>query len=103
MGSTLLVVAADSGGFSFLSGNGDGTFSPAVNYSAGPFSRSLVAGDFNNDSKLDLAISQGSSEVSVVLTSSPTSPPPTIFIEEGTTNKAVARFCHAVAWSTLHS
>ncbi len=86
-----LVVAGDSGGFGFLSGNGDGTFSPLVVYQSAPFSRRLVAGDFNNDGKLDFAISQGNSEVSVVLTSSPTpSTPPTIFIEEGTTNKAAA-------------
>lgn len=85
-----LVFAGDSGGFGFLSGNGDGTFSPTVVYQSGPFSRRLVPGDFNNDSKLDFAISQGNGEVSVVLTSAATSPPPTIFIEEGTTNKAVA-------------
>jgi VCBS repeat protein/carboxypeptidase family protein len=85
-----LVVAGDSGSFGFLSGNGDGTFSAAVVYQSGAFSRSLVAGDFNNDSKLDLTISQGSGEVSVLLTSSPTPLPPTIFIEEGTTNKAAA-------------
>lgn len=86
-----LVIAGDSGGFGFLSGKGDGTFSPPVFYQAGAFSRRLVAGDFNNDSKLDFALSQGSGEVSVVLTSSPTpSTPPTILIEEGTTNKAAA-------------
>jgi hypothetical protein len=87
-----LVVAGGPGGFSFLSGNGDGTFSPAVNYQAGSLSGSLVAGDFNNDSKLDFALTgQGSSEVSVLLTSSPTpTPPPTLFIEQGTTNKAAA-------------
>ena len=84
-----LVVATDGGGFSFLSGNGDGTFSPADFYQTTSFSRRVVAGDFNNDGKLDLAISQGDGEVSVVLTA-PTSLPRTIFIEEGTTNKAAA-------------
>jgi len=84
-----LVVAGDSGGFGFLSGNGDGTFAPTVIYQSGAFSRSLVAGDFNNDGKLDLAVSQGSGEVTIVLTSAPTPPPPTIFVEEGT-NKAAA-------------
>jgi FG-GAP-like repeat len=85
-----LVVATDAGGVGFLSGNGDGTFSAAVFYQAGSFSGSLVAGDFNNDSKLDFALtSQGSSEVSLLLNSSPT-PTPTILIEQGTTNKAAA-------------
>jgi hypothetical protein len=87
-----LVVAGNSGGFGFLSGNGDGTFSPADFYQAGSFSGSLVAGDFNNDNKLDFALtSQNSNEVNVLLTSAPTpSTPPTILIEEGTTNKAAA-------------
>ena len=84
-----LVFAGESGGFGFLSGNGDGTFSPTVVQASRPLSESLVAGDFNNDGKLDFAISQGTSEVSVVLTSLATSPPPTIFVEEGT-NKAAA-------------
>jgi hypothetical protein len=85
-----LVVAGDTGGFGFLSGNGDGTFLPPVFYQGGSFSESLVAGDFNNDSKLDFALtSSGNSEVNVLLNSSST-PRPTIFIEEGTTNKAAA-------------
>ena len=83
-----LVVAGDGGGLMFLSGNGDGTFSPADFYQAGLSSGSLVAGDFNNDSKLDFALTQGS-EVSVLLNSSP-APPLTIFVEQGTTNKAAA-------------
>jgi hypothetical protein len=51
-----------------------------------------VTGDFNNDSKLDFALSsQGNDEVNVLLTSSPTSTtPPTILTEEGTPNKAAA-------------
>ena len=85
-----LVVAARAGGVGFLSGKGDGTFSPEVFYPAGPLSGSLVAGDFNNDTKLDFALtSQGNSEVCVLLNSSP-APPLTIFIEQGTTNKAAA-------------
>jgi len=86
-----LVVAGDSGGFSFFGGNGDGTFSAPVIYQAGSSSESLVAGDFNNDGKLDFALtSGGSSEVNVLLNSAPApTPPPAIFIEEGT-NKAAA-------------
>jgi hypothetical protein len=48
----------DTGNVSVLIGNGDGSFKPPVNYSAGslrPFS--LVTGDFNGDGKPDLAIS----------------------------------------------
>jgi hypothetical protein len=85
-----LVVLGSGGGFSFLSGKGDGTFSPAVFFQSGSFSESLVTGDFNNDGKLDLAITQGISEVGIVLTSLSTLPPRTLFIEQGTTNKAVA-------------
>jgi len=85
-----LVVAGHSGGFGFLSGNGDGTFSAAVIYQAGSFSESLVAGDFNNDNKLDFALtSGGSSEVNVLLNSAPVPPSPTIFVEQGS-NKAAA-------------
>jgi len=73
-----------------LSGNGDGTFSAAVIYQAGSFSESLVAGDFNNDNKLDFALtSGGSSEVNVLLNSAPVPPSPTIFVEQGS-NKAAA-------------
>lgn len=87
-----LVVAGSGGGFGFLGGKGDGTFFPAVFYQAGSFSGSLVAGDFNNDGKLDFTLtSQGSNEVDILLNSSSTPTlPPTIFIEQGTTNKAAA-------------
>jgi hypothetical protein len=88
----LVVTNNGGGGFAFLSGKGDGTFSPADFYQAGSFSGSLVAGDFNNDGKLDFALSsQGGSEVNVLLSSAPTPTlPPTIFVEEGTINKAAA-------------
>jgi hypothetical protein len=82
-----LLVAGDSGGFGYLSGNGDGTFASPVFFQAGSFSRSLVSGDFNNDGKLDFALtSGGSSEVNVLLNTSTT--PPTIFVEQGTTKAA---------------
>jgi hypothetical protein len=42
---------------SILLGNGDGTFQPAVNYPAGPSVMMSVAGDFNGDGHLDLAVS----------------------------------------------
>jgi hypothetical protein len=50
------VNTADPGGVSILLGNGDGTFQPAVNYPAGIHPDVVVAGDFNGDGKLDLAV-----------------------------------------------
>jgi hypothetical protein len=60
------VAIADGGAFSFgdvslLLGNGDGTLKPAVMVSVGTnFLHYLVAGDFNNDGKLDIALVNGS-------------------------------------------
>jgi hypothetical protein len=46
-----------SGGFSFLAGNGDGTFqSPIVSNPVGPDVSAMAAGDFNADGKLDVAV-----------------------------------------------
>jgi hypothetical protein len=44
-----------TGTVSILSGNGDGTFKPAINYDANG-ATNLAAGDFNNDGKVDLAV-----------------------------------------------
>ena len=52
---------------SILLGNGDGTFRPHFDYSAGTQPSSLVAGDFNGDRKLDLAIGNADGSVSVLL------------------------------------
>ena len=40
-----------------LLGNGDGTFAAAVSYYAGSITNSVAAADFNNDSKIDVAVS----------------------------------------------
>jgi hypothetical protein len=48
--------ATDFGSLAILLGNGDGTFRAAVNYAAGVRPYSIVAGDFNGDGKLDLAV-----------------------------------------------
>jgi VCBS repeat protein len=40
-------------------GNGDGSFAPPVSYFAGVNTSSVVAADFNNDGKVDLAVSNG--------------------------------------------
>lgn len=42
---------------SILLGNGDGTFQTHVDYAAGSFPYTIVAGDFNGDGKLDVAVS----------------------------------------------
>jgi hypothetical protein len=38
-------------------GNGDGTFQPEVQYATGNYPYGMVTGDFNDDGKLDLAVS----------------------------------------------
>jgi hypothetical protein len=63
-GNLDLVVAnsasADSGAkgtvVSVLLGNGDGTFQPSVEYTAGPEPFSVAIGDMDNDGKLDLVV-----------------------------------------------
>jgi hypothetical protein len=55
-----------------LLGNGDGTFQAAVYYVAGAGSFSVAVGDFNGDTKLDLAVANFlSNNVSVLLNQSP--------------------------------
>src|SRR5208282_5988925 len=57
-GTLDLVVANDSFGFTMLAvllGNGDGTFQPAVDYSAAVAISGLVLADFNGDGKIDIA------------------------------------------------
>jgi probable HAF family extracellular repeat protein len=52
---------------SILLGNGDGTFATHVDYPAGSFPYTIVAGDFNGDGKLDVAISDlDSSQVTIL-------------------------------------
>ncbi|MHB8218009.1 MAG: FG-GAP-like repeat-containing protein [Candidatus Sulfotelmatobacter sp.] len=45
------------GTISVLLGNGDGTFAPHVDYDVGDYATGVVAGDFNDDGKIDLAVS----------------------------------------------
>jgi hypothetical protein len=49
----------DSSYVAVLLGNGNGTFRPAVDYPAGDGPVLLVAGDFNRDGHLDLAVADG--------------------------------------------
>src|ERR1700733_14333472 len=54
LGSLPLCGAAST--VNILLGNGDGTFQPKVDYPAGPSPTTSVAGDFNGDGHLDLAV-----------------------------------------------
>ena len=58
----------DDGSVSILLGNGDGTFQPANNLAAGKNPFSVAVGDFNGDSRVDLAVANnGDNTVSVFL------------------------------------
>ena len=64
----LAVLNRTSEDVSVLLGVGDGTFSPANSFLAGPVPWELNGGDFNGDSRLDLAIMSSSSRrVTVIL------------------------------------
>src|SRR5215471_4653294 len=59
---------ADDGNVSILLGNGDGTFQPAHNLSAGKNPFSIAVADFNGDGRLDVVVANhGSGNVSVLL------------------------------------
>jgi archaellum component FlaF (FlaF/FlaG flagellin family) len=63
-----LAVADAANNIAVLLGNGDGTFKPAVYYTAGVGPVSVVAADFNHDGDLDLAsVSTLDSYVSILL------------------------------------
>ena len=52
---------------SILLGNGDGTFEHHTDYPAGSFPYTIVAGDFNGDGKLDVAVSDlDSSQITIL-------------------------------------
>jgi hypothetical protein len=60
--------AANPGTVAILLGKGDGTFSPAASLAVGAGPDSIVAGDFNGDGKLDLAVANGlDATVSILL------------------------------------
>lgn len=61
------LAATGSVGVGVMLGNGDGTFRPRVNYSAGAQSQDLAAGDFNSDGRMDLAVSLNSAAFSLAL------------------------------------
>jgi hypothetical protein len=57
----------DSATVSICLGNGDGTFTPRVDFATGLFPNSVAIGDFNRDGKPDLALANGSGTVSILL------------------------------------
>ncbi len=57
----------DNGSVSILLGNGDGSFQPATNFSAGKMPESIAIADFNGDSKLDIvAVSEGANVLNLL-------------------------------------
>jgi hypothetical protein len=59
-------VCGNSNNFSILKGNGNGTFAPRIDVFTGNSPQALVAGDFNGDGRLDLAVAGGAG-ISVLL------------------------------------
>ena len=53
-----LVTTGDDANVNVLLGNGDGTFKPARSYKTAGITFSMTTGDFNNDSRLDVAVTQ---------------------------------------------
>jgi len=58
--------SADDGGISILLGNGDGTFQPARNLSAGQNPGCVAAGDLNGDGRADLLVTDSDGVVGQV-------------------------------------
>lgn len=78
------------GDVAILLGVGNGTFQPAVNYSAGTKPFSVAVGDFNSDGKADLAVANLLSGVSVLLGNGNGSFQPAVNVWAGTGPFSVA-------------
>jgi len=59
LGARIQGAVTNPGGVSVLLGNGDGTFQAAVECAVGIYPNALVAGDFNGDGLIDLAVVDG--------------------------------------------
>jgi hypothetical protein len=66
-GASDIAFMDNSGMVSVLLGNGDGTFAPPVDDVVGMFPQGIVAGDFNGDGRLDLAVANDNDDVVSVL------------------------------------
>jgi hypothetical protein len=64
---TAFTAVPGSGSVVLLPGNGDGTFQPYREYFTGPIGPSIMTGDFDGDSKPDLAAPEPSGHVTVLL------------------------------------
>ncbi len=71
-GSILLFGPDPSDNVSVLLGNGDGTFSPAQNFTIGPMAQAfdIVVADFNKDGKPDVAAANPAGDIRVLINSS---------------------------------
>ena len=65
-----------NGTVSLLLGNGDGTFSAPVNSTVAIVPGSVAAGDFNGDGRLDLAVANTTSSLSLLIQPTRTNQPP---------------------------
>lgn len=61
------LVTANSNGVSVFPGRADGTFAPPITTTTGHPPNDLAFGDFNNDGKLDVAVSNGDNTVQILL------------------------------------
>lgn len=85
----LMVCNQTSGTASILEGIGDGTFRAAMSFVTGANPRSIAVGDFNGDGKPDLVSSDGSTNLSVRLSTS-TFPLAVVAPQAGTPQTAAA-------------
>lgn len=58
----IATVSSDTNTVSILINNGDGTFRPHMDFATGPGPSGLAAVDWNNDGKMDLAVSNGGAD-----------------------------------------
>ena len=63
----LATINFSAGAVSILLNEGNGTFGTYKDYPAGPSPQSLVAGDFNNDQKMDLVVGNLGADASLLL------------------------------------
>ncbi len=64
---TMALAQVGTYGAGIMLGNGDGTFQAPVTYQVSGYPVGLVAADFNNDSKLDVAVAINTGGISVLL------------------------------------